>query len=174
MARAGISLFGYFRGSNAAGLEAPDKVVATRPRAGNLSARIYGSICLAETGRTQEIMKLVEIPAAAKNADLLTEYIQLLYETDRSGPALQRIDEALSISPRVSKQHLWRARIVLQMKRVEEAARKGEEAERLAPQAAVRPQPAGEDLHHAGPHAGRGAGGGVAARVRGHRVREPK
>lgn len=87
----------------------------TRPRAGNLNARIYRSICLAETGRTQEaeIIKLVEIPAAAKNADLLTEYTQLLYETDRSGPALQRIDEALSISPRVSKQHLWRARIVL-------------------------------------------------------------
>jgi hypothetical protein len=46
-------------------LEAPEKVAATRPRVGNLSGRIYGSICLAETGRTREIMKLVEIPAAA-------------------------------------------------------------------------------------------------------------
>ena len=127
---------GYYRRALAALEKAagdPQAHPARRSR-----TEVYRAVCLERTGRTREaeaaFAKLVLQPEARKEPDLLLVYAQLFYETGRLQQALQATDAAVQENPWFAMGHFWRARVLLRLKRLGEAAAAAEEAVRLSPQ----------------------------------------
>jgi predicted CXXCH cytochrome family protein len=101
-------------------------------------AEIYRAICLEKLGHTSEaeaaMQKLSERPEARQDGDLQVAFVELLYETGRAEEALKRVDGILVGNPKSPRAYFWRAKVLLQLHRTDEAASAAEEAIRLLPQ----------------------------------------
>ncbi|MGC1417448.1 MAG: tetratricopeptide repeat protein [Candidatus Acidiferrum sp.] len=101
-------------------------------------AEIYRAICLEKLGRTSEaeaaMRKLSEQPEGQADADLQVAFVELLYETGRAEEALKRVDGVIAGNPKTPRAYFWRAKVLLQMHRTDEAASAAQEAVRLLPQ----------------------------------------
>jgi predicted CXXCH cytochrome family protein len=100
-------------------------------------ARIYRAICLAKLARTSEaeaaMQELAANPAARENVDLQLAFVELLYENGRLDEALKRVDALIAAVPKAPMAYFWRAKVLLQMHRVNEAATAAEQSIRLLP-----------------------------------------
>lgn len=103
-----------------------------------MKANIYEAICLEKLGRTSEaeaaMRMLSERPEGRQDVDLQVAFVELLYETGRAEEALKRVDGVLAGDPKPPRAHFWRAKVLLQLHRTDEAASAAEEAIRLLPQ----------------------------------------
>ncbi len=101
-------------------------------------AEIYHAICLEKLGHTSEaeaaMRKLSEQPEGRADADLQVAFVELLYETGRAEEALKRVDGVIAGNPKTPRAYFWRAKVLLQMHRTDEAASAAQEAVRLLPQ----------------------------------------
>lgn len=103
-------------------------------------AQSYRAICLEKLGRRQEaeaaFAALLEQPEARQDVDLQLAFVELLDQTGRVQEARQRIDALIAVAPNAPMAFFWRARVLLQLRQVGEAAGAAEEAIRLMPQLA--------------------------------------
>lgn len=101
-------------------------------------AQIYRAICLEKLARTSQaeaaMRALSEQPEARQNIDLQLAFVELLYETGRAAEALKRVDGAIAAVPAAPRCYFWRAKVLLELQRGNEAAGAAEEAVRLLPQ----------------------------------------
>jgi tetratricopeptide (TPR) repeat protein len=101
-------------------------------------AQIYHAICLEKLGRTSEaeaaMTKLSEQPEGGEDVDLQLTFVELLYETGRAEEALKRVDGVIAEDAKSARGYYWRAKVLLQLRRTEQAASAAEEAVRLLPQ----------------------------------------
>jgi tetratricopeptide (TPR) repeat protein len=101
-------------------------------------AEIYEAICLEKLGRTSEaeaaMRKLSERPEGRRDVELQVAFVELLYETGRAEEALKRVDGILAEDPKSPRAYFWRAKVLLQLHRTDEAASAAEEAIRLLAQ----------------------------------------
>ncbi|MGH9629244.1 MAG: tetratricopeptide repeat protein [Bryobacteraceae bacterium] len=116
-------------------LDALDKALAVQP--GNFRAKLYRAAALVQLGRTQEaesaFTSLGRIPGALKDPEYLAEYALLLYHTNRSEAALEKIDQALAVAPESPKLHFWRARMLLAKGELSSAAAAAKKSVELGP-----------------------------------------
>lgn len=109
---------------------APDAEWATK-------AQINRAICLEKLGRIQDAEAAMKAlsgnPAAQHDIDFQLSYAELLSDTGRASEAIQRIDSAIAAAPQYPMAHFWRAKVMLQLHRIDEAAAAAEQAERLMP-----------------------------------------
>ncbi|HET9743663.1 MAG TPA: ammonia-forming cytochrome c nitrite reductase subunit c552 [Terriglobales bacterium] len=105
------------------------------------TAKIDRAICLEKLGRTDEaeaaLQTLSQNPGERQNVELQLAFVELLYDTGHSPEALKRADDLISASPKSPMAQVWRAKVLLQLKRVDEAAQAAEEAIRLQPELPV-------------------------------------
>ncbi len=103
----------------------------------SLQARIYHAVSLFKTGHTleaeAEFSDLSNNPAALRDPDFLLVYAELLDETFRPWEALRRTDLAVEATPNSTMAHFWRARILMRLGRLTEAAEAAERSVELAP-----------------------------------------
>lgn len=101
-------------------------------------AQIYRAISLEKEGRTAEaesaMKALSEHPEARQNVDFQLAYVELLSESGHAEEALKRIDRLIAAVPQTAKAYFWRAKVLLELHRVGEAASAGEESVRLLPE----------------------------------------
>ena len=101
-------------------------------------AEIYRAICLEKLGRVNEaedvMRKLSEQPEGRTDVDLQVAFVELLCETGRAEEGLKRVDGVIAGEPKAPKAYFWRAKVLLQLHRPDEAASAAEEAVRLLPQ----------------------------------------
>ena len=71
--------------------------------------------------------------AARKDLDFQLAYVELLYDTGRAQQALERVDNLIDALPDAAAAYLWRARVLLQLERVNDAATSAEQAVKLQP-----------------------------------------
>jgi predicted CXXCH cytochrome family protein len=104
-------------------------------------ARIYRAVCLEKLARTEEaeaaIRALSNVPAAQSDLDLQLAFVELLYETGRAEEALKQIDSLIAAVPKAPLAYFWRARVLLELHRVSDAASAAEESIRLLPDLAA-------------------------------------
>jgi tetratricopeptide (TPR) repeat protein len=100
-------------------------------------AQIYRAICLEKVGRTQDaeaaMNSLSGNPAARDDVDLQLAFAELLYDTRRADQALQRIDGIIAAVPQAPMAYFWRAKVLLQLHRTDEAASAAQQSVRLLP-----------------------------------------
>lgn len=101
-------------------------------------AQIDRAICLEKLARTTEaeaeMRRLSEQPEARRDVDLQVAFVELLYETGRAEEALKRVDGVIAADPNAPRAYFWRAKVLLQLHRTDEAASAAEESIRLLPQ----------------------------------------
>jgi predicted CXXCH cytochrome family protein len=102
-------------------------------------AQIYRAICLEKLGRMSEaeagMRALAGNESAAHDVDLQLAFTELLYQTGRPEEALKRVDELIAAVPRSAPAYFWQAKVLLRLRRVDEAARAAEESVRIEPEA---------------------------------------
>jgi predicted CXXCH cytochrome family protein len=95
-------------------------------------AQIYRAICLEKLGRTSQaeaaMRALGANETAAHDVDLELAFAELLYQTGRSAEALERVDDLIAVVPNSAIAYFWRAKLLLQLHRIAEAARAAEES----------------------------------------------
>lgn len=110
-----------------------------------VKARSYRAVCLEKLGRTREAedaMNALSGEAEARtDVDLQLAYAELLDETGRADEALKRIDDVIASVPDAAMAYWWRAKVLLQLHRIDEAAKAAEACVRLMPDL-----PAGHNL----------------------------
>jgi tetratricopeptide (TPR) repeat protein len=116
-----------------------DDALAASPQAAWAQrARIDRAICLARLSRTGEaeaaMQTLSGAEEARKDLDFQLAYVELLYDTARAQEALKRVDAFIAMVPNAPTAHLWRARALLELQRVNEAVVSAEEALKLQPE----------------------------------------
>lgn len=103
-----------------------------------MKTEVYRTVCLSRVGRNQEaeaaFQKLSVEPGARKEPDLLLVYAELLDETGRPEQGLKQVDDALRLNPSLAMGYFWRARLLLHLKRLPEAAAAAERSVELLPQ----------------------------------------
>ena len=124
-----------------AALKAFEQALERAPRADWAGkAQSYRAICLEKLGRREEaeaaFAALLEKPEARQDVDLQLAWVELLDQTGRVQEARRRIDALIAVSPNAPMAFFWRARVLLQLRQVPEAAQAAEEAIRLMPQLA--------------------------------------
>ena len=124
-----------------AALKAFEEALERAPRAEWAGkAQSYRAICLEKLGRREEaesaFAALLEKPEAPLDVDLQLAWVELLDQTGRLPEARQRIDALIAVAPNAPMAFFWRARVLLQLHHVPEAAQAAEEAIRLMPQLA--------------------------------------
>ena len=77
---------------------------------------------------------LSEHPEARQNVDFQLAYVELLSESGQPEEALKRVDDLIAAVPQTAKAYFWRAKVLLELRRIGEAASAGEEAVRLLPE----------------------------------------
>lgn len=100
------------------------------------TAEIERAVSLEKLGRTDEAeasMKSLLATTAGKDVDLQLAYVELLYDTGRPDQALQKIDQLIATEPGAPMAYFWRAKVLLQLQRLGEAAKAAEESIRLQP-----------------------------------------
>jgi predicted Zn-dependent protease len=65
---------------------------------------------------------------------LQVAFVELLYETGRAEEALKRVDGVIAADPNAPTAYFWRAKVLLELRRTDEAANAAEESIRLLPQ----------------------------------------
>jgi tetratricopeptide (TPR) repeat protein len=120
-------------------LKAFDEALAGSSRADwAQTAEIDRAVCLARLSRTAEaeaaMQKLSATEQARKNLDFQLAYVELLYDTGRAQDALKQVDDFIALVPNAPTAYLWRARVLLQLQRVNEAAVSAEQALKLQPE----------------------------------------
>jgi tetratricopeptide (TPR) repeat protein len=128
----------YQDGNYGGSLKALDDALQLAPQAEwAVKAQIYRAVCLEKLSRFTEaeaaMQKLSAGPGAEQNSDLQLAFVELLYDSGRSEEALKRIDGFISAVPKVPMAYFWRAKVLLQLHRVDEAAGAAEESIRLRP-----------------------------------------
>jgi Flp pilus assembly protein TadD len=99
---------------------------------------LYRAATLAALDRKQEAeSEYKRLLQEAASPEIHLGYAQLLHESGRFSEALVHIDKALEDLPSNSKLHFWRARILLELGRLDDAVVEGRAAVTLDPQ---RPQ----------------------------------
>jgi len=116
-----------------------EQALHTAPQAGwATKAEIYRAICLEKLGRTQEaeaaMQALFERPAAQNDVDLQLAFAELLAETGRTEEALKPIDAAIAAAPQSGMAYFWRAKILLELHHVDEAADAAQQSVRRMPE----------------------------------------
>jgi predicted CXXCH cytochrome family protein len=103
-----------------------------------MKAEIYRAICLEKLGHASEaeaaMRKLSEQPEGRADVDLQVAFAELLSETGRAEEALKKVDGAIAVDPKAPRAYFWRAKVLLQLRRPDDAASAAEEAVRLLPQ----------------------------------------
>lgn len=101
-------------------------------------AQIVRAICLEKVGRTSEaeaaLRALSNQPEARANVELQLALTELLYETGRAQEALKRLDELLVEGPQTPMVYFWRAKVLLQLQRTNDAGSAAEQAIALLPE----------------------------------------
>lgn len=100
---------------------------------------IYRAICLEKLGRMSEaetaLRALDANVAASHDVDLQLAFAELLYRTGRTEQALRRVNQLIGAVPKSGLAYFWQAKLLLELHRVDEAARAAEESVRLEPEA---------------------------------------
>ena len=127
---------GYFGSADADLEKSIDPFSTDAARATQVS--IYRAVCWVHLGRTKEaealMTTLAKDPNAQKDPDLLLVFAQLLYETNRPGMALQRIDQAILARPDLAMGYFWRGKVLYSLGRLQEAATAEEKALQMIPE----------------------------------------
>ena len=128
----------YQSANYGAALKSLDEALHAEPQAAwAAQAQVYRAICLAKLSRTAEAEAAMQaLPAnqeMARDLDLQLAWIELLYDTGRTEAALKRVDALIAAIPDAPMAHLWRARILMQLKRNDEAAAAAERSVQLSP-----------------------------------------
>jgi len=127
---------GYFGSADADLEKSIDPSSTDAGRTTKLS--IYRAVCWVHLGRTKEaealMTTLAKDPSAQKDPDLLLVFAQLLYETNRPGMALQRIDQAILARPDLAMGYFWRGKVLYRLGRLHEAATAEEKALHMIPE----------------------------------------
>jgi predicted CXXCH cytochrome family protein len=101
-------------------------------------AQVYRAICLEKLGRTSEAEAAIQALSgkleARNDLDLQLAYAELLYETGRAEEALKQIDAVIGTAPQAPMAYFWRGKVLLQLHRIDEAAKAEEESIRLLPE----------------------------------------
>lgn len=101
-------------------------------------AQVYRAICLeklARTGEAEAAMRaLAASPGAIEDLDLQLAFVELLYDTGRAEDALQRIEQVTAALPKAPLAWFWRAKVLVQLDRADDAAAAAEESVRLLPE----------------------------------------
>ena len=116
-------------------LEAFDKLLALDPK--HQRARIYRAGSLSILGRIEEartaFAELEKEPAIATDAELLLGYTQALFHSGDYEAALQKATKGVDANPGSAKLSYWKARLLLETGKLEEAGKEAERAVRLSP-----------------------------------------
>lgn len=100
-------------------------------------ALIYRAVCLEKLARTQDAEAAMEALSGNKEArndmDLQLAHVELLYETGRTNEALKRIDSLILVEPKAPTAYFWRARVLLQLHLINDAATAAEKSIHYAP-----------------------------------------
>lgn len=129
----------YQSGQYGAALKEMEQALQIAPSAvWAAKAQIYRAISLEKLGRTGEaesaMKALSEHPEARQNVDFQLAYVELLSESGHAEEALKRVDDLIAAVPQTAKAYFWRAKVLLELRRVGEAASAGEESVRLLPE----------------------------------------
>lgn len=129
----------YRSGQYGAALKDLEQALQAAPQAEwATKAQIYRAICLEKLGRAGEaetaMQKLSEQPAGREDVDLQVAFAELLDETGRPEEALKRIDGLIAVAPKAPMAYFWRAKLLLQLERTNDAAGAAEEAIGLLPE----------------------------------------
>jgi predicted CXXCH cytochrome family protein len=122
-----------------AALQEFDQALLVAPEASwAVKARIDRAICLEKLARTAEaeaaFQSLAADPVARQDVGLQLAYVELLYETGRAEEAQKRIDNVIATAPKDAMAYFWRAKVLLHLRRIDQAAAAAEESIRLLPQ----------------------------------------
>ncbi|HTU34525.1 MAG TPA: tetratricopeptide repeat protein [Candidatus Acidoferrum sp.] len=102
-------------------------------------AQIYRTICLEKLGRMSEAETAMRAldgnELAVHDVDLQLAFAELLYRTGRTDEALNRVDDLIAAVPNSSVAYFWQAKLLLQLHRLNDAARAAEESMHLEPDA---------------------------------------
>jgi tetratricopeptide (TPR) repeat protein len=127
---------GYFGSADSDLEKSIDPASTDAARTTKLS--IYRAVCWVHLGRTKEaealMTTLAKDPIAQKDPDLLLVFAELLYETNRPGMALQRIDQAILARPDLAMGYFWRGKVLYRLGRLQEAATAEEKALHVIPE----------------------------------------
>jgi predicted CXXCH cytochrome family protein len=128
----------YQNGNYGGALKELEEALHVAPQASwATSAQIYRAICLeklARSGEAEAAMEALSGSAEARHdVDLQLAFVELLYETGRLEEALKRIDQVIAAVPKAPMACFWRAKVLLQLHRTDEAASAAEESIRLLP-----------------------------------------
>ena len=116
-------------------LEAFDKLLSIEPK--HQRARIYRAGSLSLLGRIQEARQafadLEAEPTIARDAELLLGYTQALFHSGDYEGALAKVARGVDANPDSAKLRFWKARLLLETGRLDEAGAEAERAAQLAP-----------------------------------------
>jgi tetratricopeptide (TPR) repeat protein len=126
----------YRNGYYQRALEFLEKSLALR--GDNVPAQQMLAVALVRVGRTAEgqvaCKRLLDSPSAAPDLDVTITYAESFYEDGRTREALVYADRAVQHWPRNSIAWFWRARLLLDLGRNEDALKDAQQSVLLAPQ----------------------------------------
>lgn len=129
----------FYRNGNYGGaLRDLDEALRVSPNAAwATKAQVYRAVCLEKLGRAAEAERAMQSLSgkdlAADDLDLQFAVIELFSETGRTEEALKRTNQLVTAYPRNGVAQFWRAKVLLQARQAEEAAKAAEESVRLLP-----------------------------------------
>lgn len=107
------------RQSMAFGPEAPD-------------AETMYAVSLAKVGRTAEAeaacRRILAKPSKDWDLDVALTFVEILDQTDRAGQAMSYVDKVLDERPQNPIAHFWKARLLFQSGRIDDAAKEAEQS----------------------------------------------
>jgi superkiller protein 3 len=119
-----------------AALSALEKSLKINP--GNAEAQIDRASALSQLGRNQEaeavFRQLARDSKLQESPEFLLAYAQFLFQTERYGEALIKVDAAIKAAPNAAKLHFWKARILFHQDKTDLAIPEAEQAVALAPE----------------------------------------
>jgi predicted CXXCH cytochrome family protein len=125
-----------------AALDELEKALQSAPQASwAAQARRYRAVCLEKLGRAAEAEPAMQALAGSSEArqdvDFQLAYLELLSDSSRFAEALKRVDDLIAAVPNAAMAYFWRAKLLLQLERVGEAATAAEQSVRLLPNLAA-------------------------------------
>jgi len=95
------------------------------------------AVSLAKVGRTAEAeaacRRILAKPSKGWDLDVALTFVEILDETDRAGEAMLYVDKVLNERPQDPIAHFWKARLLLQSGRIDDAAKEAEQSVAVAP-----------------------------------------
>jgi predicted Zn-dependent protease len=130
-----LGMFHYRSGYYRKALELFDRSLAVH--ADNPEARIYRAVSQAKCGQTVEAERsfrsLMKQSPDIGDIDLLLTFCEVLYDTQRFQEATAIAGIAIAKHPQHPMPRFWRAKVLLQLGRPQDAVRDAEEAVRILP-----------------------------------------